>query len=165
MNISIIVAVGQNNEIGYTNKLLWRLRADLQRFKNLTYGHCVLMGKNTYESISKPLPGRTNIVVSSTLTPAHEQVHIFQTIDDALKYALSVGERELFVIGGAQIYKYFLPLCHKIYLTKVQYSGKADTYFPVLNMNEWQIIHSEIHKKDTDNEYDTEFVEMHRKHK
>lgn len=145
MKISIIVAVSENNVIGAKNKLLWHLPDDLKRFKKITTGHCILMGQNTFESIGKVLPQRTNIILSHAKNYKVKDATVFNNPDDAIKFAEVQGEKELMIIGGGMIYKYFLPFATKIYLTKVHKDYKGDVKFPKINMNEWKIVSSEKH--------------------
>jgi dihydrofolate reductase len=133
MTISIIVAVAENQAIGYNNQLLWRLKEDLQRFKSLTMGHHIIMGRKTYESIGKPLPGRTSVVITRDLNFKAEGCRVVHSLEEALK----VEDSEVFIIGGAEIYNQALPLADKIYLTRIHASFPGDTFFPELDLNEW----------------------------
>lgn len=137
MKISIIVAVAENNVIGANNKLLWHIPDDLKRFKKLTTGHHILMGQKTFESIGKILPNRTNVILSFEKNYQADGGFIFNNIKEALEFVKARGEEELFVIGGGMIYKEILPIANKIYLTKVHKKYEGDTFFPVLDMNEW----------------------------
>lgn len=145
MKISIIVAVAKNNIIGAKNKLLWHLPGDLPRFKEITMGHHILMGQNTYESIGKVLPGRTSLILSFDPNYKVPGAHVFKTAEEAIKFAEDADESELMIIGGGMIYKYFLPLAHKIYLTKVLKDYEGDVSFPEININEWKEISNESH--------------------
>lgn len=118
--ISIIAATGKNRELGRGNGLLWRIPDDLKRFKQLTTGHPVIMGRKTFESIGKPLPGRTNLVVSRSSL----------SLEDALAQAKKLDAQEIFIIGGAQIYEQALPYAGRLYLTLIDDSKDADAYFP-----------------------------------
>ena len=131
--ISVIVAVGRNNEIGCANKLLWHISEDLKRFKALTTGSPIVMGRKTYESIGRPLPNRRNIVVSRQKNLKIDGVEVFGSIDEALA---AVGN-DAFVIGGAEIYAQTLPLAQKLYLTQVDQSHEADAYFPKVDPDQW----------------------------
>ncbi len=119
--LSIIAAIGKNRELGRDNKLLWHISGDLPRFKQLTTGHPVIMGRKTFESIGKPLPGRTNIVISSHGLSPREALH---------KARVSEGSDEIFVIGGGKIYKEFIDMTDRLYLTVVDQTAEADTFFP-----------------------------------
>lgn len=145
MNISIIVAVAKNNVIGAKNKLLWNIPDDLKRFKKLTTGHHILMGQNTFESIGKVLPNRISIILSFEKNYKTDGGYVFTNIDEALEFIKNRGEEELFIIGGGMIYKEMLPKANKIYLTKVHESYVGDTYFPEINLSEWDEISSEKH--------------------
>ena len=156
MKITIIVAIGNQNQMGLNNKLPWNLKDDLKHFSSITTGHCVLMGKNTFFSIGRPLPNRTNIVISHNNIENNSEIIIKHSIEDAIEYAKNQGETELFVIGGAMIYKYFLDkrLVDCIYLTRVDYSSSADVYFPEIDMSKWSITDSKQYSKNTKNQYD-----------
>lgn len=122
MKISAILAVGKDGEIGLNGGLPWRSKGDMQHFKNLTSGHCVLMGMNTYNSIGRPLPNRTNIVITSKNIQL-EGCHVFHSVEDGIAFANKRNESELFIIGGLSIYKYCQEkgLLDRIYLTKFKY--------------------------------------------
>ncbi|RPH29378.1 MAG: dihydrofolate reductase [Bacteroidales bacterium] len=135
MTISIIVAVAENNAIGYDNHLLWHISEDLKRFKNLTIGHHIIMGRKTYESVGKPLPGRINIVISRQESYSVEGGLIAKSLEEALE--LAKQDSEVFIIGGAEIYKQALPITDKIYLTRVHAGLVGDAFFPELNLSEW----------------------------
>ncbi|MHC1702979.1 MAG: dihydrofolate reductase [Tenuifilaceae bacterium] len=135
MTISIIVAVAENQAIGFDNHLLWHLSEDLKRFKSLTLGHHIIMGRKTYESIGKPLPGRVNIVISRQENLNIEGCKIAKSIEEALEIAKN--DSEVFIIGGGEIYQQTLPIANRIYLTRVHASYPGDTFFPELNFIEW----------------------------
>lgn len=134
-NISIIVATAKNWAIGVDNQLLWHISADLKRFKALTTAHAIVMGRKTYDSIGKPLPNRRNIVISRDENLRIDGVEVFNSIESAIE-ELS-NETEIFIIGGAEIYKQTLPLASKIYLTKVIKSYDGDAFFPEIDFSEW----------------------------
>jgi dihydrofolate reductase len=158
-NISLIVAVDENNGIGINNQLLWHLPADLAHFKQLTLGKPIIMGKNTYLSIGRPLPKRTNIVITHDKTPIQGVI-----ISDDIRHILTSleNEAEIMVIGGASIYRACMPLASKIYLTKVHHCFAADTFFPTLT-NDWEVKTCEMRKKDAENPYDMSFLTLIRK--
>jgi dihydrofolate reductase len=135
MTISIIVAVAENQVIGFDNHLLWHISEDLKRFKCLTLGHHVIMGRKTYESVGKPLPGRINIVISRQENLAIEGCLVAKSLEEALE--LAKQDSELFIIGGGDIYKQALPIADKIYFTRVHAGFPGDTFFPELNLSEW----------------------------
>lgn len=138
--ISLIVAVAENGIIGDRNTLLWHIAEDLRRFKALTTGHPVVMGRKTYESLGRPLPNRRNVVIthSDTEIAGCEVVH---SLDEAL--ALFPADEEVFVIGGAQIYAAALPIADRFYLTRVHHDYEGDTRFPDWNPAEWLLVASE----------------------
>ena len=163
MNISINVAIGENNEIGYRNGLLWRLPADLRRFKELTTGHTVVMGRKTFESLPNgPLPNRTNVVISRNPGFTHPHCLVFSSFDEAL-IKLS-GEKEVYIIGGGEIYRQGLPWASKFYLTQVHASfPEADTFFPVIDRTKWIKRSEERHPADEKNNYSYTFYEFEKK--
>ena len=137
MIISCIVALGKNREIGYQNKLLWHIKEDWIHFKKTTMGHTLLMGRKTYESIGKPLPGRKTVILSKN----HSQIDnldCFSNLEEAIESIQASGETELFIAGGGEIYHQGISVADKLYLSEVDYSGPADTYFPKINHNDWQ---------------------------
>lgn len=145
MKISIIVAVAKNNVIGSKGKLLWHIPGDLSRFKQITMGHHILMGQTTFESIGKVLPGRTNLILSFDKNLQVSDAFVFQKPEDAVKFAEMRGEKELMIIGGGMIYKYFFPLADKIYLTRVLKNYKGDVKFPKIDMKDWDEVSTEPH--------------------
>ena len=136
MDINLIVAVGKNNEIGKDNDLIWKFKDDMKFFKQTTMGHPVVMGRKTFESLPKVLPGRKNIVISTSEIKNNE-IEIFKSIRDFLiKYEQT--EEDMFIIGGASIYKAFIDLASKMYLTEIDAEEKsADVYFPMFDENDW----------------------------
>jgi dihydrofolate reductase len=131
---SIIVAIAENNAIGKNNDLLWHISADLKYFKQITFGHTVIMGKNTWLSLRiKPLPNRKNIVISQTLSLNGENVFVARTIQEAID--ICDCNTENFIIGGGKIYEQFLPVADKLYITHIHQSFDADTFFPVIDTN------------------------------
>ena len=160
-NISIIVAIADDFAIGLNNDLLCHLSGDLKRFKTITTGHPIIMGKRTYESLPKrPLPNRTNIVISDNKNDAFEGCTTVYSIDEALDLC---GQEESFIIGGGSIYKQFLPFANKLYLTVIHHKFNADTYFPVVNYDDWNEIHIEHNPKGEENPFDYSFMILERK--
>ncbi|MFH1296639.1 MAG: dihydrofolate reductase [Bacteroidota bacterium] len=150
--ISIIVAVAENYAIGKDNKLLWHLPDDLKRFKRLTTGHSVIMGKNTWESLPKrPLPDRRNIVITDDPDDHFEGAEMVMSIDSAL--ALCKHDDENFVMGGASIYQQFLPLADRLYLTRVHKTFDGDAFFPELNLLDWERISKDDYPPDEHNDF------------
>lgn len=153
MILSVVVAVGVNRQIGLNNQLLWHLSDDLKRFKNLTKGHHILMGRKTYESIGRPLPNRTNIIVTRDKSYSVEGCVVVHSIEEAIEFARNNGESELFFCGGEAIYSKGLELCHKLYLTEVDYNGEADTFLPDYNQYQWECEASEAFSSNEKNEF------------
>ncbi|MFH1160604.1 MAG: dihydrofolate reductase [bacterium] len=150
--ISIIVAVAENNAIGKNNDLLWHIPEDLKRFKRITSGHTVLMGKRTWESLPvHPLPNRRNIVITDNPEDVFPGAESATSIETALN--LIDPEDENFVIGGASIYLQFFPLCDRLYLTKVYKIFKGDVFFPELNLLEWERISRDDYPPDEHNDF------------
>lgn len=137
MKISIIVAAAANNVIGRDGGLPWHLPEDLRRFKELTLGKPLLMGRKTHESIGRPLPGRQNIVLTRQTGYEATGCKVVGTIESAL--AIAKGAEELMVIGGNAVYEMMLPLCERIYLTRVHEAVDGDTFFPEIDTNHWQL--------------------------
>jgi dihydrofolate reductase len=167
MKISIVVAVADNNAIGAKGKLLWRLPKDMQYFKEVTWGHHVLMGRKTWDSIPpkfSPLPGRTNIIVTRQEGFVCEGCLVVKSVEEGIELARNAGEQELMIIGGGEIYKQALPFTNKIYLTKVHHTfADADTFFPELDMEQWTAVNGEWNMADEKNEFDFEFIVLERK--
>lgn len=157
MRISIIVAMDENNGIGYGNILPWVLPADLRRFKTLTIGHHLVMGRVTFQSIGKPLPGRVNMIVTRNLNFSAECCLITHSLDQAFEIARANNEKEVFIIGGGEIYAQALHLTDRIYLTRVHTETNADVYFPELDDSDWVEISSQYFPPDEDNRFPTTF--------
>lgn len=160
MIISIIVAIGENNAIGKNNQLLWHLPADLKHFKNKTAGHTIIMGRKTFDSVGKPLPNRRNIVVTrqDITIPGCEVV---KSIDAAI--ALCKGETEVFIGGGAEIYREAMDKTDKIYLTIVHKMFEADTFFPEIDFSQWLETDHEDHQPDEKNNLAYSFITLQRR--
>ena len=163
MRISFIVAKSENNVIGVNNKLPWHLKDDLQMFKKLTMGHHILMGRKTFESIGKPLPGRMSLVVSTEPRANQDTVLWFNSIFRAIKQAERSGETELFIIGGEKVFKSALSLCDRIYLTEVKTTLEGDAFFPQLSMKNWKKISEQVFPKNADNDHEFVFQILDRK--
>lgn len=151
MKISIIVAMASNRAIGLDNKMPWHLSADLKKFKEITMGSPILMGRKTYESIGRPLPGRDNIIISRNLSYTQQDCLVFTSIDDAI-FACHKYD-EIFIIGGASFYETMLPKANVLYLTQINKAFEADTFFPVINKEDWK----EIARKEIDNDPSVDF--------
>ena len=161
MIISIIVAVAENNVIGAKNKLPWYLPADLKHFKKITTGHHIVMGQNTYEGLGKPLPSRINIVLSYNPNFKAEGCIVANSPEEAVNVAKKAGEDELMICGGAQVYKTFLPIADRIYMTKVKAKIEGDTLFPKIG-DEWKVISRASFAPDAKNRYPYEFLILER---
>lgn len=159
--IILIVAVSSNNAIGKDNQLLWHLPNDLRFFKRITTGHSIIMGRKTFESIGKPLPNRRNIILSTRNSLDVPGIEVVRSIKAALE--LAATEETVFVIGGAEIYKQFLPMAQEVYLTKVDVELDGDAFFPKLNEDDWEIISHQEHSQDEKHPYSYAFVHMERK--
>jgi dihydrofolate reductase len=146
--ISLIVAAAKNNAIGKNNQLLWHLPNDLKFFKNTTWGTVVIMGRKTFESVNKPLPGRINIVITRQAEWKAEGVIVSTDLNDALQKAAATNCKEYFIIGGGEIYKQSIAMAGKIYLTRVHASLEGDTFFPAIEENEWELVSNEDFKAD-----------------
>jgi dihydrofolate reductase len=155
--ISIIVAIANNFAIGLNNQLLWHIPADLKRFKKITSGHQVIMGKLTYLSLPvRPLPNRTNIVITDNREESFEGCTTVYSIDEAIY--LCNEKEESFIIGGGSVYRQFLPLCNKLYITMVHKDFEADTFFPRFEMDQWKLIVREDHDSDGLNDFSYSFL-------
>lgn len=162
MILSIIVAMDEKRGIGYKNQLPWRLSSDLIRFKSLTMHHHVIMGRKTYESIGRKLPGRTMIVISRNADYQAEGCFVAHSLDGAINFAKNEGEDEAFLIGGATIYNTALPRVDRLYLTLVHTETTADTFFPELDEAEWIEAQRIDLRADEKNEYSTTFRILNR---
>ena len=160
--ITIVVAMGLDNEIGADNQLLWHLPKDLKHFKEMTTDHPIIMGRKTYESIGKALPNRTNIVVSRKKDWFEEGILIVGSVKEAVKFAKKIDE-QVFIIGGGNIYEQTLDLTDKLEVTSVQTNLKADTFFPKIDLKIWNKTDEVCHEKDEKNEFDFCFQTYERK--
>ena len=143
MDKSIIVGVGNNREIGLANKLLWHLPADLKMFKKVTMGCPIIMGRKTFESIGRALPGRVNIVITRNKEWSSEPCLRAHSLEEAYKLAEQSDASEAFVIGGGEIYRQALESCDKLYLSQIDFDGEADTFFPDYSGFDWESTHRE----------------------
>jgi dihydrofolate reductase len=163
MIVSLLFAADENNGIGLNNALPWHLPADLKWFKQHTMGHHIIMGRNTYESIGRLLPGRTTVVVSRRTNYTVPGATVHSSLQDALQQAKEVGETEAFVIGGAELFKAAIPVADRFYLTRIHHKFEADTFLPWMNMDEWEIISEEHHDPDEKNAWRYTFLVLERK--
>ena len=145
-NITIIAAIGENNELGLDNKLIWNIKEDLKRFKKLTTGHSIIMGRKTFESISKALPERLNIVLTKNKNFKVKNVSIASNIHEALE--LAKDDEQPFIIGGSEIYSLFINMAQTMELTRVHNNFRADTFFPDINFGKWNKIYEEKFNSD-----------------
>jgi dihydrofolate reductase len=160
--LSIIVAVAEDNGIGFENKLLTHISADLKRFKQITKGHTVVMGRNTWFSLpNRPLPNRQNIVITNQPGEVFEGATTVNSIDEAI--ARCPENEESFIMGGAMVYQQFFPLAHKLYLTKIHHTFPADTFFPEVKHSEWTTLHSDRIINDEQAGLEYSFIDLERK--
>ncbi len=159
--LSIIVAISENNAIGKNNQLLWHLPADLKHFKEITSGHTIIMGRKTYDSIGRPLPNRRNIVITRQSDLKIENVEVVSSLKEAI--TLCANEKEIFIIGGAEIYESSVELANRIYLTTVHQEYEADAFFPNIVAEQWSEINREYHSADEKNSVAYTFSTLERK--
>lgn len=162
MRVSIVVAASENGAIGKDNQLLWRLPDDLKRFKKLTLGHPIIMGRKTYESIGKPLPSRPSIVITRAEELKSTGVLVAHSLDEALEIARTLDDEEAFIIGGGEIYKQALEknLVKRIYLTKVHAEVEGDTFFKIPDDSQWIILEQDSHPADEQHAYGFDFLTL-----
>jgi dihydrofolate reductase len=155
MQISIIVAAAENGVIGREGQLPWRLSADLRLFKQITMGHTIIMGRRTWESIGRVLPGRETVVVTRQADYHTEfpEVIIVPSLDRAIQVAESAHDNEAFVVGGAELYRMTLPRADRLYFTRINAKVEGDTFLPEIAWNEWRLIKSDPHAADEKNEH------------
>ena len=146
MMLSLVVAASSNNVIGRDGGLPWHLPDDLRQFKRLTTGKAVIMGRSTYESIGRPLPDRRNIVMTRNTDYVADGCDVVSSVSEAMDAV--EGAEEVMIIGGGQVYRDFLPLADRIYLTRVQAEVEGDTYFPEIDEGVWRLVSSEHHAAD-----------------
>ena len=161
-SLSLIVAAAENNVIGKDNQLIWHLSNDLKRFKKLTSGHHIIMGRKTFESFPKPLPNRTHIVITRQKDyKVPKGVIVVHSMKEAVSVA-TLSDAEPFVIGGGEIYKQALPFATKIELTRVHHEFEGDTFFPEIELRDWKETANTFHKKDDKHEYEFSFLTYER---
>lgn len=160
--IAIVVAVAENNVIGKDNQLMWHLPADLKHFKKVTMGHPILMGRKTYESIGKPLPGRTSIIITRQPEYKAEGCIVVNSVQEAVTKAEQLDD-QAYLIGGAEIYRQALDVTDTIYLTRIHHKFEGDTFFPELQEEEWETVSEEHHEPDEKNKYRYSFIKLDRK--
>jgi dihydrofolate reductase len=161
MKISLIVAMASNRAIGLNNQMPWHLSADLKRFKQITMGHPIIMGRKTFEAIGKLLPGRTNIIVSRTSRYQQDGCHVADSLESAISLGCRLAD-EVFVIGGATLYEATLPLTDTLYITQINQEFEGDTFFPAIDKTQW----AEAGREDIINDdavtFSYSFLTLHR---
>lgn len=163
MIISAIVAMSRNRVIGKDNKIPWHLPADLKYFKKTTLNHHIILGRKCYESIGRPLPKRTNIIVTRNKKYEAEGCIIVGSIEEALEFSRNQAQAEVFIVGGGQIYKQSMELWDKLYLTEVAIEAEGDIYFPEVIDEQWFVVSEELYVSDKKNPYDYIFKVYKRK--
>ena len=159
MKITLIAALSTNNVIGRDNQVPWRQSADMKRYKALTMGHHLITGRRTYESVGRPLPGRTTVVVTRSPDFRAEGVVVAHSLDDALRIAAAAGEDEAFINGGAEVYAQSLHRADRMQLTRIHAEIEGDTFFPEFDdVSEWRLVDSEHYEADEKNEYPYSFL-------
>lgn len=158
--IVFVVAVARNGVIGHENRLPWRLKADLAHFKATTLGHPILMGRKTWESLGRPLPGRRNLVVTRNMNYQAPGAEVFRDTDAALG---AVGSGKIFVIGGAELFRQLFDRVRVLVLTEVGAEVSGDVFFPIFDREDFSETRRESHPADAENEYPFDFVELIRK--
>jgi len=161
--ISFIVAAAENNVIGKDNQLPWHLPSDMKYFKNQTWGMTVIMGRKSLESLGKPLQGRKNIVVTRNKDWKQEGTEVAHSINEAIDLAKETGVNEIFIIGGAEIFKEAMPFANRIYLTRIHHHFDGDAYFPEVSDAEWTLVQSRFCDADEKNQYPHTFQVWERK--
>ena len=161
--IKILVACDENRVIGKDNQLIWHLPADLKRFKSLTTGHVILMGRKTYESIGKPLPNRTTIVITRQADFQAEGTITANSVDEAILKAKSLSREDIFIVGGAEIYTLSLALADQILLTQLHDIFEGDAYFPEISAETWEIVARERGLTDEKNPFQYSFITYQKK--
>jgi len=161
--IKILVAFDENRVIGKNNKLIWHLPADLQRFKALTTGHVIIMGRKTYESIGKPLPNRTTIVITRQAEFNSEGIITVHSLGEAILKAKSISREDIYIVGGAEIYQLSLAHADQILVTQLHDIFDGDAYFPEIPMDAWEIVEREKGVTDEKNKFQYSFLTYHKK--
>jgi len=159
VKIILIAAIAKNNVIGKDNQLIWKLSADLKRFKNLTSGHFVLMGRKTYDSLGRPLPNRTHLIITRNKDfQAPEGHYSFESLEEAFIFCNKINLEKLFIIGGGQIYQEAISIADELEITEVDVEPEGDTFFPEIDPEIWVETFREEHLADEKNEYNYAFV-------
>lgn len=160
--IHLVVAKSDNNVIGHDNQLIWHLPNDLKHFKEITTGHPIIMGRKTFESIGRPLPNRTNIIITRNKNYSVENAKVVHSLNEALELAKEIDEN-IFILGGGKIYEQAIDFADILEVTEVHENFEGDTYFPEIDLNVWKEISRIKHHKDEKNKFDYSFVRYERK--
>lgn len=163
MKLSIIVATAEKGVIGKDNQLIWHLPEDLKMFRRLTTGHVIIMGRKTFESIGKPLPNRTSIIISRNTDYLVDGCIVVGSLEEAIEKAKEIETEEAFIIGGAQIYALALDMADTVYLTQVHYNFEGDAFFPVLDTNIWTETERKSFQPDEKHAYAFDFVTLEKR--
>ena len=159
MKISIIVAKAKNDVIGKDNELVWKLSTDLKLFKKITSGHHIIMGRKTFESVGRPLPNRTSVVITRNKNFGLPEGHIVaHSMEEAIQLCIGRHLDQVFIIGGAEIYKQALKIADELLVTQVDAYPEGDVFFPKIDPKIWQLVSSEHYEKDQYNQYSFDFV-------
>ena len=161
--IKILVAFDENRVIGKNNALIWHLPADLQRFKTLTTGHVIIMGRKTYESIGRPLPNRTTIAITRQETFNPEGILVSHSLEEAILKAKSISREDIYIVGGAEIYQMSLAVADQILVTQLHDIFDGDTYFPEIRLDTWEIVTREKGITDEKNKFQYSFLTYQKK--
>lgn len=161
--IKILVAFDENRVIGKNNALIWHLPADLQRFKTLTTGHVIIMGRKTYESIGRPLPNRTTIAITRQETFNPEGILVSHSLEEAILKAKSISREDIYIVGGAEIYQMSLAVADQILVTQLHDIFDGDTYFPEIPLDTWEIVSREKGLTDEKNKFQYSFLTYQKK--
>ncbi len=159
--LTLIAAAGDNNELGKNNDLVWHLPDDFKRFKKLTSGHHILMGRKTFDSFPQPLPNRTHVVITRQENFKKPGIIVVHSLERAIE--LTKDDPQPFVIGGGEIYKMAMDVADKIELTRVHGEFEADTFFPEIDKSQWKLISEEFHEKDEKHQYAFTYLTYERK--
>jgi dihydrofolate reductase len=159
--ITIIAAAGENNELGKDNDLVWHLPDDFKRFKQLTTGHHIIMGRKTFESFPKPLPNRTHVVISRNTEYSNKDIIVVHSMKEA--FEIAKDDPQPFIIGGGEIYKIGMEIADKIELTRVHGEFEADTFFPTIPDEQWKLVQEEYHERDDRHKYSFTYLTYIRK--
>jgi len=162
MRLSVIAAVADNRVIGRGNDLPWHLPADLKHFKRTTLGHHLLMGRKTFESIGRPLPGRTTVVISRGRPEVPDGVLVAPSVEAAVEIAHRAGDRQPFVAGGSEIFREALPIADRLYLTRVRAAPEGDRWFPEWDADSWRLMTTQSRAADSKNEFPLVFETLER---